>query len=185
MIPCSHHSPLHFLPSWSTQNSSGLEYEDQYEEKKCKNILIITGNITGGKWFGPAEYEASQNSPGQAADSAKHGGNKSFYSNHKSYIKTFEGKPVNFCIPSVDVLFRSVAHYAGKNAIGGIVTGMGDDGARGMLEMKEHVICTVPSKITPGRSSMIGLYYVEDILKDCQICPLEYKPDWENKINKN
>ncbi len=38
--------------------------------------------------------------------------------------------------PSVDVLFRSVARYAGQNAIGIIMTGMGDDGARGMLEMK-------------------------------------------------
>ncbi|XEO79811.1 Pyruvate kinase [Candidatus Lokiarchaeum ossiferum] len=48
----------------------------------------------------------------------------------------------------------------------------------GMLEMKEHVICTVPSRITPGRSSIIGLYYVEDILKGCNICPQEYKPIW-------
>jgi two-component system chemotaxis response regulator CheB len=39
--------------------------------------------------------------------------------------------------PSVDVLFRSVARYAGKNAVGVIMTGMGDDGARGMAEMKE------------------------------------------------
>jgi two-component system chemotaxis response regulator CheB len=39
--------------------------------------------------------------------------------------------------PSVDVLFRSVARYAGKNAVGVIMTGMGDDGARGMLGMKE------------------------------------------------
>ena len=39
--------------------------------------------------------------------------------------------------PSVDVLFRSVARYAGKNAVGVIMTGMGDDGARGMKEMKE------------------------------------------------
>ncbi len=38
--------------------------------------------------------------------------------------------------PSVDVLFRSTARYAGKNAIGVIMTGMGDDGARGILEMK-------------------------------------------------
>ncbi len=38
--------------------------------------------------------------------------------------------------PSVDVLFRSVADSAGKNAIGVILTGMGDDGATGMLEMK-------------------------------------------------
>jgi len=39
--------------------------------------------------------------------------------------------------PSVDVLFRSAARYAGKNALGIIMTGMGDDGAQGMLEMKE------------------------------------------------
>ncbi len=39
--------------------------------------------------------------------------------------------------PSVDVLFRSAARYAGKNAVGVIMTGMGDDGAKGMLEMKE------------------------------------------------
>jgi two-component system chemotaxis response regulator CheB len=36
----------------------------------------------------------------------------------------------------VDVLFRSAARYAGRNAVGVIMTGMGDDGARGMLEMK-------------------------------------------------
>ena len=39
--------------------------------------------------------------------------------------------------PSVDVLFRSVARYAGKNAVGVIMTGMGDDGAFGMAEMKD------------------------------------------------
>jgi two-component system chemotaxis response regulator CheB len=36
----------------------------------------------------------------------------------------------------VDVLFRSVAESAGANAIGAILTGMGDDGARGLLELK-------------------------------------------------
>lgn len=45
--------------------------------------------------------------------------------------------------PSVDVLFRSTARAAGPNAIGVIMTGMGDDGARGMLEMKEAGAYTV------------------------------------------
>lgn len=45
--------------------------------------------------------------------------------------------------PSVDVLFRSTARYAGKNAVGVILTGMGDDGARGMFEMKEAGAATI------------------------------------------
>jgi len=48
-----------------------------------------------------------------------------------------DGPPVNRHKPSVDVLFRSVAQCAGQNAIGIILTGMGDDGARGMKEMHE------------------------------------------------
>jgi two-component system chemotaxis response regulator CheB len=47
-----------------------------------------------------------------------------------------DGPPVNRHRPSVDVLFRSAANYVGKNAIGVIMTGMGKDGAAGMLEMK-------------------------------------------------
>jgi two-component system chemotaxis response regulator CheB len=45
--------------------------------------------------------------------------------------------------PSVDVLFRSAARYAGRNAVGVILTGMGDDGARGMLEMKQAGAITI------------------------------------------
>ncbi|HEY1076351.1 MAG TPA: chemotaxis response regulator protein-glutamate methylesterase, partial [Fontimonas sp.] len=44
--------------------------------------------------------------------------------------------PVNRHKPSVDVLFRSVAQNVGSNAVAAILTGMGDDGARGMLEMR-------------------------------------------------
>jgi two-component system chemotaxis response regulator CheB len=47
-----------------------------------------------------------------------------------------QGPPVNRHRPAVDVLFRSAAVNAGKNAVGVILTGMGKDGAQGMLEMK-------------------------------------------------
>ncbi len=54
-----------------------------------------------------------------------------------NYItKLDQGPPVNRHRPSVDVLFRSAAISAGKNAVGVILTGMGKDGAAGMLEMK-------------------------------------------------
>ncbi len=46
-----------------------------------------------------------------------------------------DGVPVNRHKPSVDVLFRSVAQNAGRNAIGALLTGMGKDGARGLKEM--------------------------------------------------
>nr|WP_307838946.1 chemotaxis protein CheB [Deefgea sp. CFH1-16] len=48
-----------------------------------------------------------------------------------------QAPPVNRHRPSVDVLFRSAANVAGRNSIGVILTGMGKDGAVGMLEMRE------------------------------------------------
>ena len=51
--------------------------------------------------------------------------------------------PVNRHKPAVDVLFRSVAANAGQNAIGAILTGMGDDGARGLLEMQQAGAATL------------------------------------------
>jgi two-component system chemotaxis response regulator CheB len=54
-----------------------------------------------------------------------------------------DGPPVSRHRPSVDVLFRSAARAAGRNAMGVIMTGMGDDGARGLLEMKEAGAHTV------------------------------------------
>lgn len=54
------------------------------------------------------------------------------------YVEVKEGPLVSRHRPSVDVLFRSASRYAGKNAVGVIMTGMGADGAQGMAEMKEN-----------------------------------------------
>ncbi|WP_213991017.1 chemotaxis response regulator protein-glutamate methylesterase [Sodalis sp. dw_96] len=51
-------------------------------------------------------------------------------------IRLHDGPPVNRHRPSVDVLFKSVAQYAGRNAVGVILTGMGNDGAAGLLAMR-------------------------------------------------
>jgi len=53
------------------------------------------------------------------------------------FVDVVDGPPVSRHRPSVDVLFRSVARAAGKNALGIIMTGMGDDGAQGMKEMHD------------------------------------------------
>ncbi len=53
------------------------------------------------------------------------------------YVEVKDGPMVSRHRPSVDVLFRSAARYGGRNVIGVIMTGMGDDGSRGMLEMKQ------------------------------------------------
>ena len=59
------------------------------------------------------------------------------------HVEVVDGPVVNRHRPSVDVLFRSVAKYAGKNATGIIMTGMGDDGAHGLKEMHDAGAPTV------------------------------------------
>jgi len=59
------------------------------------------------------------------------------------YVEVKEGPLVRRHRPSVDVLFRSGSRYAGKNAVGVIMTGMGDDGAEGMKEMKDSGAYTI------------------------------------------
>lgn len=59
------------------------------------------------------------------------------------YVEVKDGPLVCRHRPSVDVLFRSTARYAGKNSVGIIMTGMGDDGARGILEMQQAGALTI------------------------------------------
>jgi two-component system chemotaxis response regulator CheB len=77
--------------------------------------------------------------------------------------KLDDGPPVNRHKPSVDVLFRSVAQQAGRNAIGAILTGMGKDGALGLKEMREAGSPTIAQDEAtsvvwgmPGEAAAIG-----------------------------
>jgi two-component system chemotaxis response regulator CheB len=85
------------------------------------------------------------------------------------YAVVTDGPPVNRHKPSVDVLFRSVAECAGRNALGIIMTGMGDDGARGMLQMHEGGARTVAQNeetcvVFGMPKEAIKLHAVDDIL---------------------
>lgn len=59
------------------------------------------------------------------------------------YVEVKDGPLVRRHRPSVDVLFRSAARYCGQNSVGIIMTGMGDDGAQGLLEMKQSGAYTI------------------------------------------
>ena len=91
------------------------------------------------------------------------------------YCKLSDGPRVNRHKPSVDVLFRSVSQVAGKNATGVILTGMGDDGARSLLEMREAGARTIAqdeeSSVVWG---MPGAAVKQDAAE--QILPLEKIP---------
>jgi two-component system chemotaxis response regulator CheB len=58
--------------------------------------------------------------------------------NNSPYIKIFQGEPVNYCIPSVDVLFFSAAEVYKKQAMGILLTGLGNDGAAGLDAIKNE-----------------------------------------------
>jgi len=83
--------------------------------------------------------------------------------------KLSDGSPVNRHRPSVDVMFRSVAQNIGPNAIAVILTGMGDDGARGMQEMKQTGAHTIvqdeKTSVVWGMPGVaVGLGCVDDIV---------------------
>jgi len=58
--------------------------------------------------------------------------------NNKPCIRTFEGEPVNFCRPSVDVLFYSTARVYRDKTLGILLTGMGSDGASGLMAIRHE-----------------------------------------------
>ena len=59
------------------------------------------------------------------------------------YVRSQRGEKVNGHCPTVDVMFNSVCKIAGKNAIGVLLTGMGNDGARGLTNMRQAGAYTI------------------------------------------
>jgi two-component system chemotaxis response regulator CheB len=95
-----------------------------------------------------------------------------------------DGPPVSRHRPSVDVLFRSAARAAGRNAMGVIMTGMGDDGARGLLEMKEAGAVTVAQ----DEASSIVFGMPKEAIKRgaaAQVLALHDMPDAIVRYNKS
>lgn len=90
-------------------------------------------------------------------------------SNGQYYVKVVDGPPVNRHKPSVDVLFKSAAECAGRDALGLILTGMGDDGARGMKQMHDAGARTIAQNeetcvVFGMPKEAIKLQAVDDIL---------------------
>lgn len=85
------------------------------------------------------------------------------------YVKVVDGPPVNRHKPSVDVLFKSAAECAGRDVLGIIMTGMGDDGARGMKAMHDSGARTIAQNeetcvVFGMPKEAIKLQAVDDIL---------------------
>jgi len=114
-------------------------------------------------------------------------GNKHVYIRsfgEKKYIVARKGPLVNRHRPAVDVLFRAVASEIGANAIGVLLTGMGDDGARGLLEIKDAGGYTIAQD--ESSSVVFGMPKVAIELNAANIVlPLEQMPDYiVNRVKK-
>jgi len=89
--------------------------------------------------------------------------------NGQYYVKVLDGPPVNRHKPSVDVLFKSAAECAGRDVLGIIMTGMGDDGARGMKVLHDGGARTIAQNeetcvVFGMPKEAIKLQAVDDIL---------------------
>jgi two-component system chemotaxis response regulator CheB len=91
-------------------------------------------------------------------------------------VHVYRGERVNRHIPSVDVLFSSCARSLGKNSLGVLLTGMGADGARGMLEMKQAAAFTIAQD--ESTSVVFGMPREAILLNAVdQVLPLDQMPD--------
>ncbi|OGH98219.1 MAG: chemotaxis response regulator protein-glutamate methylesterase [Candidatus Margulisbacteria bacterium GWF2_38_17] len=113
------HMPEHFTRSFAAR----LNEESQMEVKEAEDGDTV---IPGKALIAPGNYHMVLRRSGAVY-----------------YVQVKKGPLVSRHRPSVDVLFKSVSRFAGRNAIGVILTGMGNDGASGMKEMKDAGALTV------------------------------------------
>jgi len=107
------HMPLRFSQAFADRLNSNLSLTVKLAESNDK---IQNGFV----YIAPGEQHCSITASGA-----------------KYYLRLREGPKVHYHRPSVSVLFNSVANYAGQNAIGVMLTGMGDDGSMAMKKMKD------------------------------------------------
>lgn len=107
------HMPEHFTRSFADRLNGLCKV---HVEEASDNTSVLRGNVLIA--------------PGNKHTLLKRSG-------ARYYVEVKDGPLVSRHRPSVDVLFRSASRYAGKNAVGVIMTGMGDDGSKGMKEMHD------------------------------------------------
>jgi two-component system chemotaxis response regulator CheB len=113
------HMPEHFTTAFSSRLNNICQVE---VKEAADNDTVLRGRVL----IAPGNHHALLKRSGA-----------------RYYVEIKDGPLVSRHRPSVDVLFRSAARYAGKNAVGVIMTGMGDDGAAGLLEMRQAGACTI------------------------------------------
>ncbi|GLI33546.1 protein-glutamate methylesterase/protein-glutamine glutaminase [Desulforhabdus amnigena] len=113
----------HMPPRFTTAFANRLNELCQIEVREAKNGDSI---VPGLALIAPGNYHMVMKRSGA-----------------RYYVEVESGPLVCHQRPSVDVLFHSVAKYAGANALGVILTGMGRDGAKGMLEMRRAGAFTI------------------------------------------
>jgi two-component system chemotaxis response regulator CheB len=91
------------------------------------------------------------------------------------FVKCFEGEKVNGHAPSVDVMFESVAEAAKDKALGVILTGMGGDGARGLLDMRKNGAYTIgqDEKTAVVYGMPMVAYNIGAVEKQCPLGDIE------------
>lgn len=113
------HMPAHFTKSFAKRLNETCEIE----VKEAENMEILA---PGKALIAPGNMHIELNRSGAVY-----------------YVKLNQGPTVYHQRPSVEILFNSVAKYAGRNSIGVILTGMGKDGAKGLLNMKNEGAYTI------------------------------------------